>query len=50
MIAGMRLFGEIAKKSGLNCSPLPMFTGTSVYGIAVSSRNMVILWPLGVGQ
>ena len=26
MIAGMRLFGEIAMNSGLNCSPLPMFT------------------------
>jgi hypothetical protein len=27
-IAGMRLLGEIARNSGLNWSPLPMFTGT----------------------
>jgi hypothetical protein len=27
-IAGMRLFGEIARNSGSNCSPRPMFTGT----------------------
>ena len=26
-IAGMRLFGEIARNSGANCSPRPMFTG-----------------------
>jgi len=25
--AGMRLFGETARNSALNCSPLPMFTG-----------------------
>jgi hypothetical protein len=25
--AGMRLFGDTARKSALNCSPLPMFTG-----------------------
>jgi hypothetical protein len=30
MIAGMRLFGLIFKKSGLNCSPLPMFTGCTL--------------------
>ena len=29
-IAGMRLFGEIFRKSGLNCSPLEMFTGIMV--------------------
>ena len=26
-IAGIRLFGEIARNSGLNCSPLPICTG-----------------------
>ena len=49
-MAGMRLFGEMARNSGRNCSPLPMFTGMMVYGMPVSSRNSVILWPLGVGQ
>ena len=29
---GMRLFGAIFRKSGLNCSPRPMFTGLKVYG------------------
>jgi hypothetical protein len=29
-IAGMRLFGAIARKSGWNCSPAPMFTGLMV--------------------
>ena len=28
-MAGMRLFGEMARNSGRNCSPVPMFTGTS---------------------
>ena len=26
-MAGMRLFGLIARNSGLNCSPFPMSTG-----------------------
>ena len=26
-MAGMRLFGLMARKSGANCSPRPMFTG-----------------------
>ena len=50
MIAGMRLLGEIFRKSGLNCSPLPMFTGKILYGSPVSSRKIVILWPFGVVQ
>ena len=28
MMAGMRLFGAIFRKSAVNWSPLPMFTGT----------------------
>ena len=28
-MAGMRLLGLIARNSGLNCSPAPMFTGLS---------------------
>ena len=49
-IAGMRLFGEIARKSLANCSPFPMFTGNILYGSPVSSRKIVILWPFGVVQ
>jgi len=26
-MAGIRLFGDIFKKSGTNCSPFPMLTG-----------------------
>jgi hypothetical protein len=49
-IAGMRLFGAIARNSGLNWSPLPMLTGKILYFSPVSSRNIVILWPFGVVQ
>ncbi len=49
-IAGMRLFGEIFRKSGLNCSPLEMFTGISLYGRPHSSSMIEILKPFGVGQ
>ena len=45
-----RLFGEIAKNSALNCSPLPILTGMSLYGSPVSSRKIVTLWPFGVVQ
>ena len=31
---GMRLFGEMARKSALNCSPLPMLTGNDLVGRA----------------
>jgi hypothetical protein len=46
----MRLFGEIARNSRLNCSPLPMFTGKILYGNPASSRKIVTLWPFGVVQ
>ena len=49
-IAGMRLLGEIAKNSGLNCSPLAMFTGTTLYASPHSSSMIVIFQPFGVGQ
>ena len=39
MKAGMRLLGEILRKSGLNCSPLLILTGLIVYGIPASSAN-----------
>src|SRR5580658_2405704 len=49
-IAGMRLFGLIFRNSGLNCSPVPMFTGCTVYGNPISSSATLILRPLGVFQ
>ena len=49
-IAGMRLFGEIFRKSGLNCSPFEMFTGFKTYGRPHSSSMIEILKPFGVGQ
>jgi hypothetical protein len=42
-IAGIRLFGEIRRNSGANCSPRPMLTGRRRYGVSVSSRNIVTL-------
>ena len=33
-MAGMRLLGEIARNSGLNCSPLPMFDRMDAIGQA----------------
>ena len=49
-IAGILLLGEIARNAGSNCSPAEMFTGRTVYGNPVSSRNIVILCPFGVVQ
>jgi hypothetical protein len=49
-MAGIRLFGEILRNSGRNCSPALIFTGTIRYGVRASSRKIVILWPLGVVQ
>jgi hypothetical protein len=49
-MAGMRLLGLMARKSGANCSPLPMLTGTSRKGRPHSSSMMEIFHPLGVGQ
>jgi hypothetical protein len=47
---GMRLLGLIFRNPGVNCSPLPMFTGTMRYGTSVSSKKIVIFHPFGVGQ
>ena len=49
-MAGMRLFGETRRKSGANCSPLPILIGWSLYSRPASSRNIVTLWPFGVVQ
>ena len=49
-MAGMRLFGLMARNSGVNCSPLPMFTGTSRHGRPHSSSMIEIFQPFGVGQ
>lgn len=49
-MAGMRLLGAMARKSGVNCSPFEMFTGMRRYSIPASSRNIVTLWPFGVVQ
>src|SRR2546422_2786255 len=49
-IAGMRLFGEIARNSGLNWSPWPMLTGYTTYGSPHSSSMIEIFQPFGVGQ
>ena len=50
MIAGIRLFGLIFRKSGLNCSSLLMLTGWTVYGSPISSSATLILRPFGVFQ
>ena len=49
-ITGMRWLGFIFRKSGVNWSPRPMFTGTMLYGIPASSNRIVTFLPLGVGQ
>jgi len=49
-MAGMRLFGLIARKSGLNWSPALISTGRMQYSSPDSSRSIVTLWPFGVGQ
>jgi len=46
----MRLFGLIARNSGLNWSPLPILTGTVRYSRPHSSSMMLIFQPFGVGQ
>jgi hypothetical protein len=50
VIAGILLFGLMARNSGSNCAPLPMSTGMARYASAHSSNMMWTLWPLGVGQ
>src|SRR5258707_15082503 len=49
-IAGILLFGLIFTKAGANCSPLPIFTGFTVYGTPISSNATLILRPFGVFQ
>src|SRR5882724_4813670 len=49
-IAGILLFGLIFTKAGANCSPLPIFTGFTVYGTPISSSATLILRPFGVFQ
>src|SRR5436305_12974825 len=49
-IAGILLFGLIARNSGLNCSPAPMFTGIARYARPHSSSMMWTLWPFGVAH
>jgi hypothetical protein len=46
----MRLFGEIARNLGSNCSPLEISTGCTTYGSPHSSSMMEIFQPFGVGQ
>ena len=49
-IAGIRLFGLIARNSGVNCSPLEMLTGIIRYAAPSSSSRMATFQPFGVGQ
>jgi hypothetical protein len=49
-IAGIRLLGEIARNSGVNCSPLEMSTARMLYGSPHSSSMIEIFQPFGVGQ
>src|ERR1700755_1786097 len=49
-IAGILLFGLIARKSGLNWSPAAMSTGIARYGRPHSSSMMWTLWPFGVAH
>ena len=49
-MAGMRLFGLMARNSGVNCQPAAMSTGSTRYGRPHSSSRMLIFQPLGVGQ
>ena len=49
-IAGILLFGLIARNSGLNWSPAPMSTGIARYARPHSSSMMWTLWPFGVAH
>jgi hypothetical protein len=42
-MAGILLLGLIFRKSGLNCSPVPMLTGMVLNLVPVSSSRMVTL-------
>ena len=49
-IAGMRLFGEISRKPGSNCSPVVISTIRNSYGKPHSSSMIETFHPFGVGQ
>src|SRR3954454_23012051 len=49
-IAGVLLFGLIARQSGAICSPLVMLIGKTLYGSPISSSATLILRPFGVFQ
>src|SRR5258705_4704016 len=49
-IAGILLFGLMARKSGAICSPLVMLIGMTLYGSSISSSATLILRPFGVFQ
>ena len=49
-IAGILLFGLMARNSGSNWSPAPMLTGMARYGSPHYSSMMWILWPFGVAH
>src|ERR1035438_7109811 len=49
-MAGILLFGLIARNSGVNCSPAPISTGIARYASPHSSSMTWILWPFGVAH
>src|SRR3979411_1057785 len=49
-IAGILLFGLIARNAGAVCSPLVILTGKTLYGSPISSSATLILRPFGVFQ
>src|SRR3954454_4903960 len=49
-IAGVLLFGLIARQSGAICSPLVMLTGKTLYGSPISSSATLTLRPFGAFQ
>src|ERR1700720_4164428 len=49
-IAGILLFGLIARNAGAICSPLVILTGKTLYGSPISSSATLILRPFGVFQ
>src|SRR5258705_12525650 len=49
-IAGILLFGLIARNAGAICSPLVILTGKTWYGSPISSSATLILRPFGVFQ
>ena len=49
-IAGILLFGLMARNEGSNCLSLVMSIGWTVYGSPISSSATLILRPFGVFQ